>query len=427
MIEHIYNKFIEANRKISTDSRNVIPGSIFFALHGTNFNGNEFAENAIKSGAITAIVDEPAFHTSKTILVDNSLVALQDLANLYRRKNKFKVIALTGTNGKTTTKELIHKVLSMKYVCHSTQGNFNNHIGVPLTILSAPQEAEMLVVEMGANHVGEIKQLCKIAEPDFGLITNIGKAHLEGFGGFQGVVKAKSELYTYLFEMNGLVFINAADQLLLSLTNNYSNIESYGTADSGFIADKTYYDNGLKTKIHVKNNFIQLNTRLFGNYNITNILAAVKIGSYFNISLLDIAEAINNYNPQNHRSQLINTKKNTLILDSYNANPSSMLAAIESFKEVNSNRKMLILGSMKELGENSRQEHTALIKLARSIKPVKCFLVGKEFLAEDVESEKLFSNTENLFQYLSNNPVEDQLILIKGSRTNKLEDVVDFL
>ena len=427
MIDLLYDKYIEANQKICTDTRNIIPGSIFFALRGDNFDGNKFANEAIKKGARFVVIDNPDFNSSQTILVKNTLEALQKLAKHHRRKNKFQVIGITGTNGKTTTKELIYAVLSKQYKCHATKGNLNNHIGVPLTILSSPPETELLIVEMGANHIGEIELLCQIAEPDCGLITNIGKAHLEGFGGFNGVIRAKSELYNYLFNNERIVFFNEADKLLTELVDNKNKLISYGTRNSNYYADKIGFDNGIKISLHANNKQLTISTNLFGDYNITNILAATRVGSHFNIPLYQIAEALNNYTPQNHRSQIIKTSKNTLVLDSYNANPSSMQAAINSFDEIKSEKKLLILGSMKELGESSKHEHNELIKLARSLKTSMCFFVGSEFSSSQIESEKLFPDTNKLIEYLVVNRIEKHLILIKGSRANKLEEIATYL
>lgn len=421
MIAEIYTKYIEANYKVSTDTRSIIPNSLFFALHGENFDGNKFAKQAIESGACAAVIDNPKYVSNNTILVDDTLKTLQSLANYHRKQNDFKVFALTGTNGKTTTKELINSVLSKKYKCHATQGNFNNHIGVPLTILSAPVSTEILVVEMGANHIGEIEQLCKIAEPDYGLITNIGKAHLEGFGSFDGVKKAKSELYKYLFEKNGLILYNNNDAILTDLVADYENTLIYGSKESDCYLLENLFDKGLKIILHVNGQDLTLKTQLFGEYNILNILAAIKIGLMFQVPINLISEAIINYTPQNNRSQIIYTKRNnTLILDSYNANPSSMRAAIKSFDAIASEDKILILGEMKELGLDSVSEHKDLIHLAQEIIPKKIYLIGDEFVKCGNNCD-VFLSTQDVVEHLQKNPINNSIILVKGSRTNKLE------
>lgn len=421
MITEIYAKYIDANYKVSTDTRSIIPNSLFFALNGENFDGNKFAKQALEKGASVAIIDNPKYSSDNTILVDNTLDTLQKLANYYRKQNNFKVFALTGTNGKTTTKELINSVLSKKYKSHATQGNFNNHIGVPLTILSTPPDTEVLVVEMGANHIGEIEQLCKIAEPDYGLITNIGKAHLEGFGSFDGVKKAKSELYKYLIEKNGLILYNSNDAILTDLASNYANTITYGSKDSHCHLIENVFDKGLKVKLYVDGEDVTLSTQLFGEYNVLNILAAIKTGLLFHIPIDLIKDAIINYTPQNNRSQIIYTKRNnTLILDSYNANPSSMKAAIKSFNAITSSDKILILGEMKELGNESANEHKELIHLAHEIMPKKTYLIGEEFVKCENNCE-MFLATQDVAEHLRNNPINNSVILVKGSRANKLE------
>lgn len=429
MIDLLYQKYIETNRTICTDTRHIESGSLFFALKGESFDGNKFASDALSKGAKYAVIDNPSFQTENTILVDDTLKALQNLAHTYRKKQQFKVLALTGTNGKTTTKELIHQVLKTQYRCHATAGNFNNHIGVPLTILSASPDSELLIVEMGANHVGEIKTLCEIADPDMGLITNIGKAHLDGFGGYEGVIKAKSELYTYLIRKDGTIFYNATDSLLDSLLTNYKNKLAYGNAESGYFAQQTVFNNGITVDLEIENSTHTLDTKLFGNYNVTNILVAARIGRFFNIKLKKIATAICNYEPTNNRSQIMNTdRKNTLIIDSYNANPSSMKAAIESFNQIKAQNKVSILGGMKELGDAEGIEHSNLLELVRETNCRKIILIGKEFENCRLKSnEEHYTETENLIYILKKSPITKSLILIKGSRSNKLETIVSSL
>jgi UDP-N-acetylmuramoyl-tripeptide--D-alanyl-D-alanine ligase len=426
-IEQVYAKYIEANHTVCTDTRNIIPGSLFFALKGANFDGNKFAADALKKGAITAIIDNPKYETEKTILVTDALKCLQDLAHYYRKEVGFTIFALTGSNGKTTTKELINVVLTKKYKCHSTRGNLNNHIGVPLTILSAKPDSELLIVEMGANHVGEIELLCNIAEPDMGMITNIGKAHLEGFGGVEGVIKAKSELYTSLINRKKTIFQNDDDVLLKSISENYPFTERYNSKSSKCYAGNTYFKKGLNTGLFLNNEKYELSTQLFGRYNLTNILAAAKIGNYFKVETKLIIEALENYTPQNNRSQILSTLNNTLIMDSYNANPSSMEAALKSFYEIETNEKTLILGAMKELGDESNDEHKQLIIKAQAINPKNLFLVGEEYNIKPNNKLMWFKNTDALLEHLKNNPLKKQLILVKGSRTNALEKVANYL
>jgi UDP-N-acetylmuramoyl-tripeptide--D-alanyl-D-alanine ligase len=427
MIKDLYSKYLKCECRISTDSRSILQNSIFFALRGVSFNGNKYAHDAIEKGAAYAVIDESEFRSNKTILVPDVLKTLQELANYHRKIQSFNVLAITGTNGKTTTKELIYAVLTKQFKCHATKGNLNNHIGVPLTILSAPPGTEILVVEMGANHINEIKNLCQIAEPDYGLITNIGKAHLEGFGGYEGVIKAKSELYEYLKINNKVIFVNSADNLLVNLLHNYPMVESYGSKESKLYNDKIFFEEGINTNINIDGQISSLKTNLFGEYNITNILAAIKIGLYFNISIPKIIRALDCYTPQNNRSQIINTKYNTVILDSYNANPSSMEAALSSFKNFESNDKILILGSMKELGTESKHEHQKLIENAKSIQANATLLVGDEFKKCVIKNEKWFSKTQDLSIYLNKNKISDKLIIVKGSRANKLEDIIKYL
>lgn len=427
MIDNIYSLYLECNQKISTDSRNIIAGSVFFALKGENFNGNNFAEEALKKGAAYAIVDEPICSSDKVILVKDVLHTLQELASFHRRTAGFKLIALTGSNGKTTTKELIRTVLSTQYSCFATQGNLNNHIGVPITILSAPTNTEFLIVEMGANHRYEIKQLAEIAQPDFGLITNIGKAHLEGFGGFEGVVAAKSELYHYLMQSRKHIFVNASDELLVKLLAEYENVHFYGTPDSDCYAGDLFFDKSISVDLFINKKPFKLTTQLFGKYNVVNILAAIKIGLFFHIDINSSLKALEAYVPSNNRSQILTTNRNTLVLDSYNANPSSMDVALDSFFEIKAKRQLVILGAMKELGEYSFIEHENLVKKVIRNANTEALFVGEEFLPFNSFGIKIFSETESLSNYLKEQTLSNYLIFIKGSRSNKLEMVIPFL
>lgn len=429
MIENIYSHFINSGKAVSTDSRNIIPGSIFFALKGDNFDGNIYAADALSKGASLAVIDNKIYSTNKTILVDNALIALQQLAALYRKRSNFKVLALTGTNGKTTTKELIKVVLSEKYKCSATKGNLNNHIGVPLTILSTPSETEILIVEMGANHIGEIRDLCNIAYPDYGLITNIGKAHLEGFGGFEGVIRAKSEMYKHLMENNKLIFANGEDQLLSELLGPYQPIQKYNDERNSecFVKSLVFENGKLSASISVSKIDYQIKPQLFGKYNLVNIMAAIEIGRYFNVDTQDIIQAIEKYVPENNRSQILKTENNTLILDSYNANPSSMKAALESFSEINSLDKVTILGEMKELGDASYDEHKKIIELATISANNKNLFVGEGFAPFSKNTGLYFNSTNELIEYLKDKNFKGQLIFIKGSRANQLEKIVPYL
>ena len=427
MIDQVYQAYLDANKIICTDSRKIVPGSLFFALRGENFDGNKYAQLAISNGASAAIIDNPDFIGKNTIQVKNSLQTLQNLATEYRIRNDFKVLALTGSNGKTTTKELIYSVLKKKYNCHATIGNYNNHIGVPLTILSAPEDSEILVVEMGANHRGEIAELSEIAQPDYGLITNMGMAHLEGFGGFDGVKKAKTELYRYLKRNHKTVFLNESDTVLKEQIGEYKNIVGYGTSESGFFVKNTSFDNGVQTYALVNGTEVLVKTQLFGYYNIINVLTAIRIGVYFEVPVNDILDAISSYAPKNNRSQILNTKTNNIILDSYNANPSSMQAALESFNSIDHLKKILILGSMKELGGDSKLEHSKLVNNAKQLNGKQIILVGPEFDDVRYKGSAYFQTTEELVKHLQKNPIQDSLILIKGSRSNRLEMLIDYL
>ncbi len=427
MIDKIYKAFLECDRKISTDTRNIIPGSIFFALKGEKFDGNKFVNEALEKGAAFGVIDDSNFKTNKTFLVENVTVTLQQLANFYRKKSRFKIIAITGTNGKTTTKELIHEVLSAKYNCSATKGNLNNHLGVPLTILNTPPETEILIVEMGANHVGEIANLSKIAFPDYGIITNIGKAHLEGFGGFENVIKAKSELYQFLKERNRPVFVNAADGLLINLIKDYNHIVIYGSEDSDCYAPIVQLNNKLIFDVVIRNHKYKISTQLFGRYNINNVLAALCIGIYFNVNPLDAINQIEKYTPQNNRSQIKNTKFNTLVLDSYNANPTSMEAALDSFFDMDAEPKMIILGEMKELGKHSGPEHNKIYHRLSNNRSVKSYFIGTNFYSDEHSNENIFSSTDEFINFLKTNRPEKHLILLKGSRTNGLEKLEKYL
>ncbi len=428
--EKLYQLFRESSG-LSTDSRKITRGQIFFALWGDKYNGNKFAEEAIDHGASWAVIDDPAFETGKTILVDDCLTELQKLATYHRKEINASVITITGTNGKTTTKDLISAVLSKKFKVHSTQGNLNNHIGVPLTILSAPEGTEMMVLEMGANHVGEIRSLCLIARPDYGIITNIGHAHLEGFGSFDGVVKAKTELFEFLRKTNGVAFYNEKDPILTDkifrLINRavpYSHptgvaltVES-GTAEMNLSVNATY-----------KYMTYKINTNLFGRYNLENIRAAIATGLFLGVDMDDISDAVGNYIPENNRSQVKKSgKNNTLICDSYNANPSSMQTILESFAAVKADKKICILGDMLELGEKSEEEHLKIINTLKNCNLTNSLLAGPLFSRVSDESGiKSFKDVSKLRDFLKEKPLKGYHILIKGSRGMSLEKIYDLL
>jgi len=425
---YIYSLF-EKYPVIVTDTRKIVPNSIFFALKGANFNGNKFAEAAIQKGCKYAIVDEKEYVGSETcILVEDVLTCLQDLAKEHRRSLNIPILAITGTNGKTTTKELVNEVLKKKFNTYATQGNLNNHIGVPLTLLAMTKETEFGIVEMGANHPDEIKFLCKICEPNFGLITNVGKAHLEGFGSFEGVKKTKKELYDYL-QGKGKVFVNSDNQHLLGMLND-QEIYSYGNSEEAdskarFLQAEPYLILELRS---AKIGKLYIKTKLIGGYNYENALAAVTIGRFFHIEELAIKEALEAYAPSNNRSQLKKTDKNVLFLDAYNANPSSMNVAITNFANLKVKNKLVILGDMLELGDDSDKEHLALIDLLQERGLEKVYLVGSIFSKLNTQSNyKTFKIVDDLSAELKQEEIKDYYILIKGSRGIQLEKVIERL
>ncbi len=426
-IQQIFQIF-EKYKKLSTDSRTVDDNAIFFALKGENFNGNKFASKAIDNGASIAIIDEPYYHVEgKTILVNDTLHALQDLAKLYREKFHIPFIGITGSNGKTTTKELISAVLKKQYRTFATKGNLNNHIGVPLTLLSIPLETEIAVIEMGANHIGEIETLCNLAKPGYGLITNIGKAHIEGFGSFEGVIKAKSELYNAIEKINGTLFINGDDPLLNEISPNTKKY-TYGLNTGYFTsAEIISIDPYVKLKIHDEPPYI-IETKLLGKYNIYNILAAVCIGKFFKVPSKNIKAAIESYIPKNNRSEIKETTKNTLLLDAYNANPASMKAAIENFMQIkHNNEKFIILGDMLELGDISKEEHQNIINLLLEYNFTNTILVGEAFTHLNTKHFPVFRNVLDAKKYLKKHPICGKFILLKGSRGIQLEKLLEEL
>ena len=425
-VEELYDRFLDCSA-ISIDTRKIAPGSLFVALKGENFNANTFAEEAISKGAKYVIIDEPQYKTSENmLLVEDSLVALQQLANYHRRQLGLPVIALTGSNGKTTTKELINAVLSTKYKTTATVGNLNNHIGVPLTLLSFTDETEIGIVEMGANHQREIELLCKIAEPNFGYITNFGKAHLEGFGGADGVIKGKSELYDYLEQNNKTAFVNLDDPIQKEKT---SKISRYTFAVDNYNCDLRIETIKADPMVTIQLKDTKINSNLIGGYNVSNISAAIAIGDFFKISHDKIRTAIENYIPANNRSQLLEKNGNKIILDAYNANPSSMEAAIENLAQLPDVSKMAILGDMFELGEESLEEHKQLVKKMASKSNVEVYFIGHDFYANRTQDEHLtfFEKFEDFQAHFGMLKPINKTILIKGSRGMALERVLDLL
>ncbi|CAL2082754.1 UDP-N-acetylmuramoyl-tripeptide--D-alanyl-D-alanine ligase [Tenacibaculum sp. 190524A05c] len=416
-IKELYRLYRE-KYLVDTDTRKIRKGTIFFALKGENFNGNKFAEEAIKKGASYAVIDEEEYATNeKIILVKNVLKTLQNLANYHRRELGIPIVGLTGSNGKTTTKEVINAVLSKKYNTTATLGNLNNHIGVPLTLLSMNPKTEVGIVEMGANHHGEIKLLSEISEPSVGYITNFGKAHLEGFGSVQGVIEAKSELYGFVIKSNGKVVVNQEDKIQMEKSKEANQI--FFAESVEFISANPFVSLSYKDEI--------IQSNLLGQYNYNNIAAAITIGQYFNVQLDDIKEAIESYVPKNNRSQVIKRGSNEIILDAYNANPTSMKAALENFDKLSGENKVVILGDMFELGKDSDVEHQNIALLSEDLHITKVMLVGNNFNSVKITSALKFKEFEDVKSYLQNNPMNESKILIKGSRGMALERCLDFI
>jgi UDP-N-acetylmuramoyl-tripeptide--D-alanyl-D-alanine ligase len=427
--EQIYRLFQES-KGVSTDSRTVGKEQIFFALWGDNYNGNKFASDALARGALSAVIDDPLFETENTILVDDCLFELQALASHYRKELKVPVLAITGTNGKTTTKELIATILSKKYKVHYTRGNLNNHIGVPLTILSASADTEILIIEMGASHIGEIRTLCLIAKPDYGLITNIGTAHIEGFGSADGVARAKTELYEHLRKVNGIALYNDKDPLLAEKIFKIINraVPFSDPTGTDLLIETVPSDLTLKISITYLHQTHIINTNLFGSYNLENIRAAVATSLFLGVEMKDIIEAIEQYAPANNRSQVKRTKNNTLICDSYNANPTSMRLAIDSFSAIKADHKIIIIGDMLELGEKSEEEHLKVLKMLQSDIAEKVLLLGPVFYKISAKSGfKAFDKIDKLMEFIRGVPLTGNTILIKGSRGMGLERIYDLL
>lgn len=430
-IEQLYTIY-KQYPSVQTDTRKLQKGDIYFALKGENFNGNTFVQKAIEAGAAYAVIDEEQYAApGKTILVENVLITLQQLANYHRKQfnnlpggRQVPFIAITGSNGKTTTKELIHAVLATVYKTYTTEGNLNNHIGIPLTLLKIKDDAEIAVIEMGANHQKEIESYCVYTQPTHGIITNCGKAHLEGFGGTEGVKKGKGELYTYLRINNGTAFVMWDYDYLQEMSKGIPSIVKYGTTHAD-IKGRLLKSNPF-LEVEIKNDFDtgSIKTQLVGDYNLSNVLAAVTLGKYFNVPANKIKEAIENYSPSNSRSQLIEKDTNKIILDAYNANPSSMKLAIENFSRLPAENKVLMLGAMAELGEESIAEHISIIDLIKQSNWKAVVLVGSDFL-QIQHPYYSFATAIEAKSWLQAQHFENTHLLIKGSRSMKMEMVLE--
>jgi UDP-N-acetylmuramoyl-tripeptide--D-alanyl-D-alanine ligase len=429
-VHQIYKLWNECGRKHSTDTRKIIQGGIFFALKGVHFNGNDFAAEALNKGAAFAVVDEEKYvQNEKTVLVSNVLTALQQLATYHRLQlNNTRFIALTGSNGKTTTKELVRSILEQQFHVKATQGNLNNHIGVPLTLLEVNEQHEFAIIEMGANHQKEIAQLCEIALPDFGFVTNVGKAHLEGFGGMEGVIKGKGEMYDFLKKHQRPVFMNADNALLIQRCGQYPHLITYGTSEKNYCKGSFELKReGIWIRWQAKNNSGQAQSNLTGAYNFENLLSAVCIGCYFGVPADKIRKGIEAYLPENKRSQVVVKNETTFILDYYNANPTSMEAAIKTLKENFNGKKMAVLGQMLELGDDSSKEHAYITGLLLN-SGIETVLVGRHFEGlEKALNARFFKTSEEAAAYLKLKNLMDYTVLIKGSRGSKMEAVAEAL
>lgn len=425
-INQIHELFLTCN-SVSIDTRKIEANSFFVALKGDRFDANTFAQEALDKGATYVLIDNANYYIDqRTILVEDSLITLQELASFHRHYLKLPIIALTGSNGKTTTKELIHVVLAQKFKAKATLGNLNNHIGVPLTLLSFTQETEIGIVEMGANHQKEIEFLCQIAQPDFGYITNFGKAHLEGFGGVQGVIKGKSEMYDFLRQHHKIAFVNADDPIQMDKSHSINQVTFSQIDTNAFVFIANVSANPL---VEITFNQTSIQSHLIGLYNANNINAAITIGKYFGVSDEQIQSAIQSYIPSNNRSQMLFKNGNEIILDAYNANPSSMKLALENFSQLTKPNKMIVIGDMFELGEESLQEHRAIVLQLQNEVNIDCYFIGKDFSAIKVEKPHFhfFELFESFSSHLSAMSITDKTILIKGSRGMALERTLDFL
>ncbi len=420
-IEELHRLFMACQQSICTDTRKISEGSIFFALKGPNFNGNTFALNAIEAGARYAITDEITAEHPQILMVQDVLKTLQDLANYHRKQLKAKILGIGGSNGKTTTKELVSAVLSTQYKIEFTKGNLNNHIGVPLTLLAIKSDCEIAVIELGANHIGDIAELCQIAEPDLGIITNIGKEHLEGFGSIEGVAQAESELYDFLVKNHGHAFLNADDLWLNNMGKRLTNKTTFSIHSK----DVNYAITGLHVVPSIEFEYAAspMVSPLMGEHNLQNIAAAIAIGGYFKIETSNLAKGIAAYAPTNNRSQIIHTDKgNTILLDAYNANPSSVESAIHTFGKMNNQKQLILIGDMFELGDHATQEHLNIAQLCASFSHIETILVGHDFYATELEGIQLFEHKAAAMDYVRHKAYSHYNVLIKGSRGMKMED-----
>jgi UDP-N-acetylmuramoyl-tripeptide--D-alanyl-D-alanine ligase len=423
-IEELHRLFMACQQSICTDTRKISEGSIFFALKGPNFNGNTFALNAIEAGARYAITDEITAEHPQILMVQDVLKTLQDLANYHRKQLKAKILGIGGSNGKTTTKELVSAVLSSQYKIEFTKGNLNNHIGVPLTLLAIKSDCEIAVIELGANHIGDIAELCQIAEPDLGIITNIGKEHLEGFGSIEGVAQAESELYDFLVKNHGHAFVNADDLWLNNMSKRIENKTTYSIHSRAV----NYAIKGLHVIPSIAFEYAEnkMVSPLMGEHNLQNIAAAIAIGSYFKIETANLAKGIAAYAPTNNRSQIIHTEQgNTILLDAYNANPSSVESAIHTFEKMNDQKQLMLIGDMFELGDHAAQEHLSIAQLCASFSDIETILVGHDFYTTQMAGIQLFENKAAAMDYVKQKAYSHYNVLIKGSRGMKMEDFKD--
>lgn len=429
-ISTLYQKFSETNG-VCTDTRKVVPGSMFVALKGPNFNANSFVVEALEKGCKYAVTDDVALQGShdNLLYVDNGLKFLQDLACYHRRKMNCKILAIGGSNGKTTTKELVSKILSCKYSVIHTHGNLNNHIGVPLTLLQINENHEMAVIETGANKIGDMEELCSIALPDYGIITNIGKEHLEGFGSIEGVVKGEGELFDYLLKNKGVAFVNENDEWLPQMASDLENVVWYGNGKHSSIrAFPITLNPNISYTLELNGKVINASSILSGDYNFTNILAALCIGNYFKVEPEVMISAIAEYIPQNNRSQVVSKGIHTLYLDAYNANPSSMEVALKNFSTVDHPNKVVLLGDMFELGDFAPAEHQAIVDLCVVLGFDTVYFAGNYFSNCNLPSNYIaFTTTEELGKYLSKLTFEKTVFFFKGSRGMKMETLVDFV
>lgn len=430
-MEKLYRLF-KQSAGICTDTRNIIPNSIFFALKGERFDANNFIDEAINKGVLHVVCTDTKYSSNpKCTVVADTLLSLQQLAAFHRDNLKIPVIGVTGTNGKTTTKELISCVLSSKYKIFATKGNFNNSIGVPLSILSISDDCEMAIIEMGASHPGDIAELVAVAKPTYGLITNVGKAHILGFGSFEGVKSTKAELYDYIKQHRGTIFQNIENENLTSMLGAYDRIVTYGV-NAGMVEGHLNANSDflqVAWKNHNEIDFMVVQTNLTGAYNLENVLAAATIGSFFNIDSAAISNALASYKPTNSRSQILETENNKILLDAYNANPSSMSVSIDNFSKLSGDNKSLIIGSMGELGSISSSEHKLILDKLVGLQFTDVYLVGGEFLkfADSYTMFKFFDKTESLLPVITKNRPKGRFFMIKGSRSNKLEQILPLL